>query len=145
MVVTVVCTEKGLARFGRFCSCKERCCGVVLCHHWRIRSQWSHISPSPWSELGEMSTKCQEFCKFTERGTRHKLCISTSLDKALKVNGPFLIISARVWPKNATRAETWNKTQTNQPEITHLHKLFVCAPITVFKELPVSMGDNKTA
>lgn len=35
-IVTVVCTEKGLAHFGRFYSCKERCCGVVLSHHRRI-------------------------------------------------------------------------------------------------------------
>lgn len=98
----------------------------------------------PWSELQEMSTKCNEFCKFTERGTRSKLCISTSSDKALKVNGPFLIISACVWTEN-TRAEACKKTQPNQPEITHLHKLFVCVPITMFKELPVSVGENRTA
>lgn len=141
-MVTVVCTEKGLAYFGGYCSCKERCCGVVLCCHWRTYSHWLHMDPR--TEVWEMSTKCKEFCKFTKRGTRSKLCVSTSLDKALKVNGPFLIISACVWPEN-TRAETCKKTQTNQPEITHLHKLFLCVPITVFKELPVSMGENRTA
>lgn len=110
-MVTVVCTEKGLAHFSGFCSCKERCCGVVLCCHRRIYNHWSHMDP--WTELWEMSTKCKEFCKFIKRGTRSKLCVSTSLDKALKVNGPFLIISACVWPED-TRAETCKKTP-NQP------------------------------
>lgn len=129
-VVIVVCTGKGCSLWPicKFCSngsWEERCCGVVLCHHWGVSliyNHWSHMDP--WSEHWEISTKCKEFCKFTERGTRSKICISTSLNKALEVNGPFLIISACVWPENTTRAETCKKP--NQPTRNNAPAWAVC-------------------
>ncbi|CAM9326740.1 unnamed protein product, partial [Bubo scandiacus] len=43
-----------------------------------------------------------------QRGTSSEICISTSLDKTVEVNGPFLTMSACIWPEN-TRTKTCKK------------------------------------
>ncbi|CAM9322746.1 unnamed protein product [Bubo scandiacus] len=96
-----------------------------------------------------------------QRGTSSEICISTSLDKTVEVNGPFLTMSACIWPENTRtktckkkkkpkkkptkKTKTKQKTKTTpnkqtkkptnnkkQPPKPHLHRLFICVPVAMF-------------
>uniref|UniRef100_A0A8D0EYR0 Uncharacterized protein n=1 Tax=Strix occidentalis caurina TaxID=311401 RepID=A0A8D0EYR0_STROC len=94
-----------------------------------------------------------------QRGTRSEICISTSLDKTVEVNGPFLTMSTCIWPENTRQRLARKKTKQNkknpktehphphpqkkktthhkkkpktQPPKPHLHRLYICVPVAMF-------------